>query len=134
MKKRMIIFSALLMLGMSSVCSAANWQWIHSDAKYGLFFDTDSVRHVGNNRYDVWVKWCYTGATQGKKGVPENAAYARKYMELTKNNYRVMEVIYYDDNDEAIVHQKLYGKETKIRQHTYGGDIAQAVHNYIRKR
>ena len=61
-----IILFVTLVVGFTGVASAEiisdEWQWIGSDDKTGIFFNTESFQKTGDTTYVVWIKLQFTEA------------------------------------------------------------------------
>jgi len=103
--KRLICLLTLLLTLNAGICSAANWQWIYSDDYYGLYFDSDSLYFkYGGGRLPciTWVKWQYTGASQGKFAVPQNTDFSLMKVQISPEGYIPLEEYFYDDDDNVL--------------------------------
>ena len=64
---RKLVMVLLMLVAMTTTCMAASWEWVGSDEKIGMFYDTSSITFsispnkqiVSRDRVWVWVKYVF---------------------------------------------------------------------------
>ena len=59
MKKIIALATLMIVMALSSVCSAANWYWLASNSKHSIYIDTSSAYRDGH-WLRAWYKWTST--------------------------------------------------------------------------
>ena len=148
MKKLCILVSLFLLL-LSSVASAANWQWITSTDEYGFFFDADSVTYQKgyNSRpwsgsADVWIKTVY--APQGAAETAEKLgdeklseahhSVIKQRIDFSyKTNTYLSQETFYDNNGKVITSYAIVPDTGDIIPGTIGEIIMERIKDFCRK-
>ena len=150
--KKIFLLGTLFLLLLSNTAFATNWQWVTSDAKYGWFFDTDTIHyeltqplHSDKSTVDVtlitfWEKIVITpdGAKEFAKTMNDqryrNAAYAKNLETISLRHKASLtrETIFYDKNGSIIYIDSGSGSFWPIIPGSYAEDMFLAVHNYAR--
>jgi len=59
MKKIITLATLMIVMALSSMCSAANWYWLASNDEHSIFIDTSSAYRDGH-WLCAWYKWTST--------------------------------------------------------------------------
>lgn len=136
----------------SSISYASNWQWINSDDKYGIFFDTDTICYRSIPRYPikdasmnftavkVWLKVIYTqeGANDIAQANKNDQFYNLDHslhlenFYFTDNTHQTFEIIYYDRNGDVLYRNKKQAREETILPESRGEHILKTIREYAR--
>ncbi len=148
MKKLCILVSLFLLL-LSSVVSAANWQWIISTDEYGYFFDTQSLRYT-TSKYasyvypetaEYWMKTVYTPSSAAElvRIYGDDRLYATSYTlsrERLNFSYKTVtylgDKVFYNDNGKVIAYYSNDYTDTVIPG-TIGDSIMEHIKAYCNK-
>ena len=108
----------VMVLGLTNVSSAANWQWITSTDDATISFDTASIKNNSNPAYSqwvysAWIKWTYVDSEGEKMAEKYNFKKPVAYSLVEehfdyKNKGILIKFVYYYDNEGKI----LFGSPT----------------------
>nr|DAQ51957.1 MAG TPA: Surface-adhesin protein E [Caudoviricetes sp.] len=142
----------IISLLFSATTYAAHWQWIDSDDKYGIFFDTDTICYRSIPRYPikdasmnftavkVWLKVIYTqeGANDIAQANKNDQFYNLDHslhlenFYFTDNTHQTFEIIYYDHNGDVLYRNKKQTREETILPESRGEHILKTIREYAR--
>ena len=139
MKKLLtIILFCILILGMASVASAADWRKIDAADRPGYSLDTQSFQQTNGSAYTVWLKFEYTSEAHGREfsdeqGIKEPAAYILIHLEFNydTNNYRPLLETYYD-KDGNVLSYLAVTRWIPIRPDTLGEFFFNTTYDYYK--
>jgi hypothetical protein len=138
MRKLLLTVFALVL--MSASCFAANWEWIGSDEKIGVFYDKDSIvfdmskdKITNRDKCFVWVKLVYDKAFAQKRFKDNTAASLEHWgFDLANNQMLEGERLYYDDSGQLIEKIKSTQKWADVIPDTYGEAVKEKVQQHVR--
>ena len=118
MKKLLtVILFCILTLGMASVASAADWQWMYDNGEGKSFFDAQSFQKTGPNTYSVACKTQYFDDV-GKElsslfefKAPISYFLFKMEVNYTTEKYKMLSATFYDKNDNLLNLQDHAGNE-----------------------
>lgn len=130
------------MILLSNVSYAADWCWIYSDDKYGIFFDAESVKYGynrNNNEVLYWQKTVYTqeGANIEATRCNDDRFYDLGYsisqnkIHFNSRTIEIFSVVYYDTFGNVISTDNSY-ESTVIYPDSIGDVIYRCIKNYCR--
>jgi hypothetical protein len=138
MRKLLLTVLALVML--SSSCLAANWEWIASDEKIGMFYDKDSIvfdmskdKITNRDKCYVWVKIVYDKAFAQKRFKDNTAASLEHWgFDLANNQMLEGERIYYDDSGLPIEKIKGAQKWVGVVPDTFAEAVKEKILRHVK--
>jgi hypothetical protein len=150
MKKLCILVSLFLLL-LSSVASAANWQWITSTDEHGYFFDTQTVRYTtyNNNGWTYpetalyWMKTVYTPSSAAAiaEDFGDDSLYATSWkVEKQRLNFSDRTLTFFGDttydNEAGIVIKTIYTEPytMNIIPDTIGEEIMEHIQDFLKSK
>ena len=148
--KRLSILLIILMLMLSSVTYAANWQWILSTDEQGYFFDTQSVVYTGQtNSYaygegaQYWMKVVFTPSSAAEQAniyddyKLSRASYKIQKERLDFTNKKITYLgnsVFYDETGRVIASYDSGEYTNDIIPGTVGEAIMEHIRDFCRRK
>ena len=109
MKKLLtILLFCILTVGMTSVSSAKEWQFVTSNNEFGIFFDTQSLQKTDTTIYSVWTKHEYTEAAGKRTAIeykynrPISHMLQKMEFNYSTKQFKILTYTFYDKSSATI--------------------------------